>query len=147
MNHLYRVLRRLCGVSGSPQGARINPIRVKRQHFVIEIARARCRLQRLVEIENVFPCFLNVSRVAIGIEYTVCSDYRTGMQRFDLVECREPFLTGGLSPFVADLLVGLDRVFCDSVLTERTFTVEDLCGAPPRSLSDWLLENLDVFRQ
>lgn len=56
-------------------------------------------------------------------------------------------IAGGLSPFVADLLVGLDRVFCDSVLTERTFTVEDLCGVPPRSLSDWLLDNLDVFRQ
>ena len=56
-------------------------------------------------------------------------------------------IAGGLSPFVADLLVGLDRVFCDSVLTERTCTVEDLCGTPPRSLSDWLLENLDVFRQ
>lgn len=56
-------------------------------------------------------------------------------------------LADGLSPFVADLLVGLDRVFRDSVLTEHTFTVEDLCGTPPRSLSDWLRENLDVFRR
>ncbi|MEE4079594.1 NmrA family NAD(P)-binding protein [Pseudomonas viridiflava] len=52
----------------------------------------------------------------------------------------------GLSPFVAEILVGLDRVFHDCVLTERTFTVEDLTGNAPRSLSDWLRENLDAFR-
>ncbi|SDW06690.1 Uncharacterized conserved protein YbjT, contains NAD(P)-binding and DUF2867 domains [Pseudomonas syringae] len=52
-----------------------------------------------------------------------------------------------LSPFVAELLVGLDTIFCHSVLTERTFTVEALTGTPPRSLTDWLVENLDVFKQ
>ena len=62
-------------------------------------------------------------------------------------EHRSALLAEGLSPFVVDLLVGLDRVFHDSVLTERTFTVEDLTGAPPRSLSAWLRENLDVFKK
>lgn len=56
-------------------------------------------------------------------------------------------VTDGLSPFVADILVGLDCVFHDSILTERTFTVEDLTGTPPRSLSAWLRENLDVFKK
>ncbi|KQQ56729.1 NAD(P)-dependent oxidoreductase [Pseudomonas sp. Leaf129] len=55
-------------------------------------------------------------------------------------------ITDGLSPFVADLLVGLDRIFHESILIERTFTVEELIGKPPRSLSAWLLENVDVFR-
>jgi NAD(P)H dehydrogenase (quinone) len=54
-------------------------------------------------------------------------------------------VASGLSPFVAEILVGLDRIFHDSVLTERSFTVEDLTGTPPRSLSDWLVENLEVF--
>ncbi|MEE4717132.1 NAD(P)H-binding protein [Pseudomonas alliivorans] len=53
----------------------------------------------------------------------------------------------GRSPFEAELLLGLDRVFHDCVLTERTFTVEDLTGTAPRSLSDWLRENLDAFRR
>jgi NAD(P)H dehydrogenase (quinone) len=53
----------------------------------------------------------------------------------------------GLSPFVAEILVGLDRIFHDSILTERTFTVEDLTGTPPRSLSVWLRENLEAFKK
>lgn len=53
----------------------------------------------------------------------------------------------GLSPFVAEILVGLDRIFHDSILTERTFTVEDLTGTPPRSLSAWLRENLEAFKK
>ncbi|KPY30103.1 hypothetical protein ALO52_200221 [Pseudomonas syringae pv. primulae] len=55
-------------------------------------------------------------------------------------------ITDGLSPFVADLLVGLDRIVHESILIERTFTVEELIGKPPRSLSAWLIENADVFR-
>lgn len=62
-------------------------------------------------------------------------------------EHRSALVAEGLSPFVAEILVGLDRVFHDSVLTERTFTVEDLTGTPPRSLSAWLRENLDVFKK
>ncbi|RDS88916.1 NmrA family NAD(P)-binding protein [Pseudomonas fluorescens] len=53
----------------------------------------------------------------------------------------------GFSPFVAEILVGLDRIFHDSILTERTFTVEDLTGTPPRSLSAWLRENLEAFKK
>lgn len=56
-------------------------------------------------------------------------------------------VANGLSPFVAEILVGLDRIFHDSVLTERTFTVEDLTGNPPRSLTDWLRENIDIFKK
>ncbi|MCQ9426833.1 NAD(P)H-binding protein [Pseudomonas sp. LJDD11] len=56
-------------------------------------------------------------------------------------------VANGLSPFVAEILVGLDRIFHDSVLTERTFTVEDLTGTPPRSLSAWLRENIDIFKK
>lgn len=60
-------------------------------------------------------------------------------------EHRCALVTEGLSPFVAEMLVGLDRIFHDCVLTERTFTVEMLTGTPPRSLSAWLRENLDIF--
>jgi len=55
-------------------------------------------------------------------------------------------LAGGLPPFVAELLLGLDQVFRESVLGETTSTVEALTGTPPKSLPQWLKENLAAFR-
>jgi uncharacterized protein YbjT (DUF2867 family) len=50
------------------------------------------------------------------------------------------------TPFVADLLLGLDQMFRESTLAETTSTVEELTGRKPRSLREWLSENIDVFR-
>jgi len=61
-------------------------------------------------------------------------------------EQRGALLGAGLSPLVADLLVGLDQMFRESVIAETTSTVEELTGRAPRSLTEWLTENLDVFR-
>lgn len=60
-------------------------------------------------------------------------------------EQRAALLAEGLSPFVTELLLGLDRIFNQSVLTERTLTVEELTGSPPRELSVWLKENIELF--
>ncbi|WP_022976051.1 SDR family oxidoreductase [Nevskia ramosa] len=62
------------------------------------------------------------------------------------IERREALLSSGLSPLVTDLLVGLDRMFRESTLAETTSTVSELTGKIPRSLTEWLTENLDVFR-
>jgi uncharacterized protein YbjT (DUF2867 family) len=59
---------------------------------------------------------------------------------------RAALLAEGLSPLVADLLVGLDQVFRDSALGETTATVEALTGKPPRTLPQWLAENIELFR-
>ena len=56
-------------------------------------------------------------------------------------------LAAGLSPFVADLFVGLDQMFRESALGETTSTVEELTGKPPRTLQQWLSENIEVFRK
>ncbi|MDR3434516.1 MAG: NAD(P)H-binding protein [Rouxiella aceris] len=61
-------------------------------------------------------------------------------------EQRTALLAEGFSSFVAELLIGLDRIFNHSVLTERTLTVEEITGSPPRELSDWLRENIEFFR-
>lgn len=61
-------------------------------------------------------------------------------------EQQEALLRAGLSPLVADLLVGLDQMFRESVIAETTSTIEELTGKPPRSLTEWLTDNLDVFR-
>ncbi|MHA6202967.1 hypothetical protein ACXU4B_00915 [Dyella soli] len=52
----------------------------------------------------------------------------------------------GLAPLVADLLVGLDQMFRESALEETTSTVEALTGKPPRTLQQWLVENIEIFR-
>jgi len=61
-------------------------------------------------------------------------------------EQRAALLADGLPPLVADLLVGLDQVFRESVLGETTSTVEALTGKPPRTLQQWLVENTEIFR-
>lgn len=61
-------------------------------------------------------------------------------------EQRAALLADGLSPLVADLLVGLDQAFRESVLGETTTTFEELTGKPPRTLPQWLVENIDIFR-
>jgi len=60
---------------------------------------------------------------------------------------RSELIVAGTSPFVADLLAGLDQMFHDSVLGETTSTVVALTGQAPRSLTDWLTENLGLFRK
>ena len=61
-------------------------------------------------------------------------------------ERRSALLAGGKPPLVADLLVGLDQVFRESVLAETTLTVQELTGEPPRPLAAWLAENASAFR-
>lgn len=62
-------------------------------------------------------------------------------------EQREKLLASGLNEFVADLLLGLDRLFCQSALAETTSTVKELTGHEPRSVEDWLSENTPKFRK
>ncbi len=52
-----------------------------------------------------------------------------------------------LNHLLRDQAVALRSYYHDSVLTERTFTVEDFTGSPPRSLSDRLRENIDIFKK
>ena len=60
---------------------------------------------------------------------------------------RAALLAAGANDFVAGLLLGLDQVFRDSALAETTLTVEALAGHAPRSLPQWLEENLALFRR
>ncbi|GKQ52049.1 NmrA family NAD(P)-binding protein [Bradyrhizobium sp. Ce-3] len=61
-------------------------------------------------------------------------------------EQRATLLADGLPPLVADLLVGLDQMFRESALGETTSTVELLTGKSPRTLPQWLAENIEIFR-
>jgi NAD(P)H dehydrogenase (quinone) len=63
-----------------------------------------------------------------------------------LDEQRVALLAEGLTPFVADLMMGLEQTFRESVLGETTSTVKELTGEAPRSLPEWLAENIGLFR-
>jgi NAD(P)H dehydrogenase (quinone) len=63
------------------------------------------------------------------------------------VEQREKLLVSGLNEFVADLMLGLDRIFHESVLAETTSTVHELTGHAPRPVTDWLSDNISLFRK
>lgn len=62
-------------------------------------------------------------------------------------EQRENLLGSGLNEFVADLLLGLDRLFYESVLAETTSTVRELTGHAPRPVTDWLSDNISLFQK
>jgi uncharacterized protein YbjT (DUF2867 family) len=56
-------------------------------------------------------------------------------------------LTGsGVSDLLADVLLGIDRLFRESVLAETTATFEDLTGKASRSVGAWLRENIAAFQ-
>ncbi|SKC89063.1 Uncharacterized conserved protein YbjT, contains NAD(P)-binding and DUF2867 domains [Burkholderia sp. YR290] len=61
-------------------------------------------------------------------------------------EHRGALLASGQPPLVVDLLLGLDRLFRESAIAETTTTFEKLTGKPPRSLSEWLRENITLFQ-
>jgi len=62
-------------------------------------------------------------------------------------EQREKLLALGLNEFVADLLLGLDRLFYQSAIAETTTTVRELTGHEPRSVAGWLSENISKFQK
>jgi NAD(P)H dehydrogenase (quinone) len=62
-------------------------------------------------------------------------------------EQRERLLASGLNEFVADLLLGLDRLFYESTLAETTTTVRELTGHAARPVTDWLSDNISLFRK
>lgn len=61
-------------------------------------------------------------------------------------EHRKVLIDSGQTPMVADLQLGLDRIFHDEVMTETTTTVAALTGHAPRSAAGWLQDNLAAFR-
>lgn len=62
-------------------------------------------------------------------------------------EQRQVLLNTGVSEMIADLQLGLDRLFRLSIQAETTSTVFELSGHPPRSAIEWLKENLSAFKR
>lgn len=62
-------------------------------------------------------------------------------------EQRDVLIGSGASDLVAGLLLGIDRLFRESVLAETTATFADLTGKAPRSVPAWLSENISAFQK
>ncbi|MFZ2994615.1 MAG: hypothetical protein WA070_00250 [Sphingobium sp.] len=58
---------------------------------------------------------------------------------------RVHLMKAGSSEMVAELLLELDLIFKEGILSETTATVGELLGRPARSVSAWLSENLQDF--
>jgi len=61
-------------------------------------------------------------------------------------EQRDYLLSKGLPPARVQVLQDLDRQFRDSAISETTLTVQELTGHPPRPVTDWLGENIAMFK-
>lgn len=62
-------------------------------------------------------------------------------------EHRIVLVASGMSEAVADLQLGLDRLFRESALAETTNTVAELTGRPPRPVTTWLADNIAAFQK
>ena len=72
---------------------------------------------------------------------TVTYQHRTSEKQ------RNILIDSGASDLVADVLLGIDRLFRESVLAETTSTFTDLTGKAPRSAAAWLSENILAFQK
>jgi NAD(P)H dehydrogenase (quinone) len=79
-------------------------------------------------------------------EFSGLLDQRVVYKHRTPQEHRTALLAGGVSPFVVDLLIGLDQVFRESVNAETTNTVKDLTGEAARDTRKWLIENVALFQ-
>ncbi|RJF69841.1 NmrA family NAD(P)-binding protein [Rhodopseudomonas palustris] len=59
---------------------------------------------------------------------------------------RDVLIASGINELAADLLLGLDQLFNQSVLAETTTTVAEVTGREPRSTEDWLGDNIAAFQ-
>ncbi|SDA35969.1 NAD(P)H-binding protein [Sphingomonas sp. NFR15] len=87
-----------------------------------------------------------VSMPQVAEELSHLLDRAVTYQHRSVADHRRLLVDTGASEMVADLLLGLDRIFREGILAETTTTVDDLLGRPARSASDWLEEHRDGFR-
>ncbi|MEV4610694.1 NmrA family NAD(P)-binding protein [Neorhizobium sp. LMR1-1-1.1] len=62
-------------------------------------------------------------------------------------EHRNVLLQMGMSEMAADIALGLDHLFERSVQAETTATVAELTGHAPRSVAEWLKDNISAFKK
>lgn len=91
------------------------------------------------------PDGLNVDGIAEHISRaigrTVTYTHRTPDEQ------RAALLSLGMPEWTVELIIGIDvESFASGASTEKTSTVADVLGRPPRSIPDWITENAELFQ-
>lgn len=86
-----------------------------------------------------------MSMPEIASELSHLLGYEVLYRHRTVAEQRAILKGSGLGDMVADLLLGLDRIFREGALGETKGTVGALTGEAPRSVAGWLKENLFTF--
>jgi len=60
---------------------------------------------------------------------------------------REYLIQIGWTEMTANMRLGLERIFRESVLSETTDTYKMFTGQEPRSVANWLADNIDAFQR
>src|SRR5580704_5208517 len=82
----------LCRLGREPQCARVDPVRVNRQHLPVEFLRRGGFLVEPVEVADVLAGFIDNARVIVLAVAFVAGYDGTRVERLDDVQGREPVL-------------------------------------------------------
>jgi hypothetical protein len=92
-----------------PERARIDPIRIEREHLVVEPARRRRRLGEPVESADILPGLVDDPGAVVVPRSLMAGDHRAWVERLDGVERRDPLAAGvrvGLAEVEVNVVVG-----------------------------------------
>lgn len=129
---------------GTAEDGRVNLIDIR---DVADVARIALLDERFLDAQRAYHLTGPgaVSMPEIAKELSRLLDRPVTYARRTRAEHREVLVSSGVSEMVADLLLGLDRIFREDVLAETTTTVTDLTGKEARSAADWLFDNRGAF--
>src|SRR4029077_10487410 len=103
--------RRFHSFCRCPERTWINAVWMQCQHLLVKAQRRRCTRQTGVKVMYIFPCFIDVTRRAVGVKDAMTSDDCFWMKSLDLIQRVQP-LDPGL--FIAFRKIEV-RVFIDAI--------------------------------
>ena len=82
--------RGLRDIGAAPERPRIDPVRIKGEHPIVEFQRGACFIIQANEILDVAPRFLDVPRGVVRLHWAVADHDGTRIKRLDLIDGGEP---------------------------------------------------------
>lgn len=130
---------------GSSRDGRVNLIDTR---DVADVAFKALLDNRHVDAQRAFhltgPAAITMSEIAEELSRLL--DRKVSYEHRTPAEQREHLLDSGWAEATADIRLGLERIFRDSVLSETTGTYKMVTGREPRSVANWLAENITEFQ-
>lgn len=131
---------------GSAGDGRVNFIDTR---DVADVARVALLDDRFNDVKRAYhltgPASVSMPEVAAELSDQLGREIK--YQRRTPDEHRDVLIRMGLSEMAADIALGLDYLFKQSVQAETTTTVAELTGHSPRSVASWLRDNIAAFKK